>query len=47
MDLLALTLGLPVQHTFGGSRGPVSLAVSTFLLLAGAAATFARLDRLR
>jgi hypothetical protein len=47
MDLLALTLGLPVQHTFGGPRGPVSLRQGTFLLLAGAAMTSGRPDRLR
>jgi hypothetical protein len=47
IDLLSLTLGLPVQHTFGGPRGPVSLRQGTFLLLAGAAMTSARPDRLR
>jgi hypothetical protein len=33
IDLVSLTLGLPVQHTFGGPRGPVSLRQGTFLLL--------------
>ena len=47
IDLAFPHLGLPVQHTFGGPRGPVSLAVSTFILLVGAAMTFVRPDRLR
>jgi hypothetical protein len=42
-----LALGLSVQHTFGGPRGPVSLAANTFILLVGAAMTSGRPDRLR
>jgi hypothetical protein len=40
-------IDLSVQQTFGEPRGPVSLAVSTFVLAVGAAATFLRPDRLR
>ena len=47
IDLPSPHIGLSVQHISGGPRGPVSLAVSSFILLVGAAMTFVRPDRLR